>query len=103
MQGRILENRRVSQPDVTLYQLACGQLPFVGDSMAQLTYKIGKETHADIRTLNSQLPSGPAAVINRAMDENREQRYQRGDDMARDLGACLQPAPAKRHDIDIQS
>ena len=43
--------------------------------MAQLMYKIGNETPADIRTLNSQVPSGLAAVINRAMDKNRAQRH----------------------------
>ena len=38
---------------VTLYQMSCGQLPFQGDSMAQLMFKIANEPHADIRTHQS--------------------------------------------------
>jgi serine/threonine-protein kinase len=87
---------------VTLYQMACGQLPFVGDSMAQLMYKIGNEAQADIRTLNPEVPYGLAAVIDRAMNKDMAQRYQSGDEMARDLRACLQVTPGQSHDIDIQ-
>ena len=87
---------------VTLYQMASGQLPFVGDSMAQLMFKIGNEAQADIRSLNPEVPSGLAAVIDRAMQKDMAQRYQSGDEMARDLRACLQAAPAQRPDIDIQ-
>ncbi len=87
---------------VTLYQMACGQLPFVGDSMAQLMYKIGNEAQADIRTLNPQVPDALAAVIERAMHKDMAQRYQSGDEMARDLRASLQAAPAQHQDVDIQ-
>jgi serine/threonine-protein kinase len=87
---------------VTLYQMVCGQLPFVGDSMAQLMFKIANEAQADIRSMNPQVPDGLAAVIDRALSKDMEQRYQTGDEMARDLRDCMSQTPAQRPDVDIQ-
>ncbi|MCP2936417.1 protein kinase, partial [Salmonella enterica subsp. enterica serovar Typhimurium] len=36
---------------VMLFQLVCGKLPFEGDSMAQLMFRIANEPHPDIRDL----------------------------------------------------
>lgn len=45
---------------VMLFQLVCGQLPFTGESMAQLMFKIANEPHPDPRTINAQIPDvGP--------------------------------------------
>src|SRR5262245_11144779 len=46
---------------ITLYQMLCGQLPFDGDSMAQLMFKIANEAPIDIRSVNSGVPQGLAA------------------------------------------
>jgi len=74
---------------VTLYQLASGQLPFVGDSMAQLMFKIANEPHLDIRTVKPDLPDCLVAIIDRALVKDADQRYQTGGEMAKDLRACL--------------
>ncbi len=73
---------------VTLYQMACGQLPFGGDSMAQLMYKIANEPHPDIRTIRSDLPDCLVAIVDRALNKDPEQRYQTGAEMSRDLKTC---------------
>ena len=75
---------------VTLYQMACGRLPFEGDSMAQLMFKIANEPHADIRTHNPQLPACVAAIVNKALAKDPDQRYQDGEQMAKALRLCLQ-------------
>src|SRR3970282_1419507 len=49
---------------VTLYQLACGSLPFQGDSMTQLMFKIANEPPADILGINPTLPECLVAIIN---------------------------------------
>jgi len=77
---------------VTLYQMTCGRLPFVAASMGQLMSRIAKEAPPDIRGLNPRVPACLAAVIERALCKDAGQRYQRGDEMARDLRACLQQA-----------
>jgi serine/threonine-protein kinase len=79
---------------VTLYQMCCGQLPFSGESMAQLMFKIANEPHADILTVRPDVPSCLAAIIDRALCKSMDQRYQNGDEMARDLRDCMNASPA---------
>lgn len=74
---------------VTLYQMSCGKLPFEGDSMAQLMFRIANEQHPDIRSINPSLPPCLVAIIDKAMTKDADQRYQTGAEMARDLKACM--------------
>jgi serine/threonine-protein kinase len=73
---------------VTLYQLACGHLPFQGDSMAQLMFKIANEPHADILTFSPTLPQGLVDIVNRALSKEPDQRFQTGEELARAIKAC---------------
>jgi serine/threonine-protein kinase len=81
---------------VALYQMACGRLPFEGESMAQLMFRIANEAHADIRTHNSRLPARVAAIVNKALAKDPAQRYQDGEQMAKALRLCLQSLSAVR-------
>lgn len=74
---------------VTLYQMSCGKLPFEGDSMAQLMFRIANEAHPDIRTIDPKLPDCLVAIIDKAMTKDADARYQTGAEMARDLRACI--------------
>ena len=74
---------------VSLYQLVCGRLPFEGDSMAQLMFKIANEPPADIRSINPDLPECLVAIINKALAKQVEQRYQTGAEMAQALRQCM--------------
>lgn len=73
---------------VMLYQLTCGQLPFVGQSLGQLMSRIANETCPDVRAVNPQVPEVLAAVIEQAMRKDAAQRFQSGDEMARALRLC---------------
>ena len=46
-----------------------GRLPFVGDSMAQLMFKIANEEAADVRTINPAIPEGLWEVLKRAIEK----------------------------------
>jgi CHASE2 domain-containing sensor protein/tetratricopeptide (TPR) repeat protein len=81
---------------VTLYQLTCGKLPFTGESMAQLMFKIANEQHADVRTHNAALPESLSAVVNKALAKDPNQRYQDGEQMAKALRQCLEGLSAAR-------
>ena len=72
----------------SLYQLACGKLPFEGDSMAQLMYRIANEPHTDILTIRTDLPSCLAAIINKSLAKQVEDRYANGAEMAEALRQC---------------
>ncbi|HUL40796.1 MAG TPA: serine/threonine-protein kinase [Burkholderiales bacterium] len=74
---------------VSLYQLTCGRLPFEGDSMAQLMFKIANEPPADIRGINPDLPECLIAIINKALAKQVEERYQTGAEMAQALKQCM--------------
>ncbi len=74
---------------VMLFQMACGKLPFEGESMAQLMFKIANEPHPHIREFNPQVPECLAAIIDRALAKDNGQRYQTGAEMAADLRACM--------------
>ncbi len=74
---------------VTLYQMACGHLPFQGDSMAQLMFKIANEPHADILTYNPTLSPSVVDIVNKSLAKQPEERYQTGAEMAEAIKACL--------------
>ena len=73
---------------VSLYQLACGKLPFEGDSMAQLMYRIANEPHTDILSVKPDLPPCLVAIINRSLAKQIENRYANGTEMAAALRQC---------------
>jgi serine/threonine-protein kinase len=81
---------------VTLYQLLCGRLPFEGDSMAQLMFRIANEAHPDIRTYIRGAPEPLVAIINKSLCKDIEQRYQTGSEMAQDLRLCIDQLKAAR-------
>lgn len=73
---------------VMLFQMVCGKLPFEGDSMAQLMFRIANEQHPDIRDLRPDVPDCLSAIIDRALAKDADARYQSGNDMAADLRTC---------------
>lgn len=82
---------------VSLYQLTCGKLPFEGDSMAQLMFKITNEPPTDILSINPDLPECVVAIINKALAKQVEERYQTGAEMAQALRQCM----ASQEMVDI--
>jgi serine/threonine protein kinase len=73
---------------VTLYQMVCGKLPFEGDSMAQLMYRIANEPHTDILTIQPDVPPCVVVIIDKALSKKREDRYQTGQEMAEAVRQC---------------
>jgi len=72
----------------SLYQLACGKLPFEGDSMAQLMYRIANEPHADILSIRPDLPPCLVTIVNKSLAKQIEDRYANGAEMAEALRRC---------------
>ena len=73
---------------VSLYQMVCGKLPFAGDSMAQLMFRIANEPHTDILSIRPDVPPCVVAVINKALAKNVAERYQTGNEMAEAIRQC---------------
>jgi serine/threonine-protein kinase len=74
---------------VMLFQLLTGKLPFSGDSMAQLMFKIANESAPDVRTLRAELPQELARVVALSLVKRPEARYQEGNCFAADLLALI--------------
>jgi len=89
---------------VTLYQLLSGKLPFEGESMAQLMYKIANEPPADILAANPSVSPGLGAFLARALTKDPDQRYATGTEFAAALRAAAaeEPAMASAGGVDIE-
>jgi serine/threonine protein kinase len=70
---------------VMLFQMLAGVLPFRGDSMAELMYKIANEEAPDIRIIRKELSARLAEVVALSLAKQPELRYQDGDRFAADL------------------
>ncbi|MBX9817521.1 MAG: CHASE2 domain-containing protein [Burkholderiaceae bacterium] len=80
---------------VMLFQLLTGVLPFRGDSMAELMFKIANEEASDVRVIRSELPEALASIVALMLHKRPELRYQDGAQVAHDLrGAMLVAATA---------
>jgi serine/threonine-protein kinase len=77
---------------VMLYQMSTGQLPFTGDSMATLMFKIANEQHAGVTTVNPALPQCLSDIIDRMLEKDIEKRYARGAEIAADIRRCMEQA-----------
>lgn len=75
---------------VTMYQMLAGELPFIGDSLASLMYKITNEKHPDIRMFRPDLPSCVSKIINKALHKDIERRFQSGQKMAESMRRCYE-------------
>jgi serine/threonine-protein kinase len=74
---------------VSLYQMLSGQLPFQGESMAQLMFKIANENPVDILSVNPNVPPALVAFLDRAMSKNPDERFQTGEEFAGALRAAM--------------
>ncbi|HID49164.1 MAG TPA: serine/threonine protein kinase, partial [Chromatiales bacterium] len=81
---------------VTMYQLLCGELPFIADSLATLMYKIANEKHPDIRMFRPELPACVSQIINKALRKKAEDRFQTGTQMAKALTRCRERVVGKK-------
>ncbi|MCP5145614.1 MAG: CHASE2 domain-containing protein [Gammaproteobacteria bacterium] len=83
---------------VMLYQMLTGKLPFKGDSMATLMYKIANEPHQDLQELRPELAKQRPClrdVINKALQKDVTLRYQTGEELARDIQNCAKQVGSK--------
>ncbi len=76
-----------------LFQMLAGVLPFRGDSMAELMYKIANEEAPDIRIIRPELPETLANLVALSMAKRPETRYQDGDTFAAELRSVLAGIP----------
>jgi serine/threonine protein kinase/Tol biopolymer transport system component len=75
---------------LVLYETATGQRAFAGDTGPELEQAILTKTPRPARELNPELPAGFEAMIGRALEKDREARYQSASEMRSALEALQQ-------------
>ena len=77
---------------VVMYEMMTGQLPFRGDVDAATLYAIRSEPHTPLREAKPDVPEACAAVVERCLAKNPDDRYPNVEallaDMVRAANAC---------------
>lgn len=75
---------------VVLFEMLTGEKPFQSDNAATLMFQIAKEPHPSILKIRPDLPTTCEVIIDRALQKDAAQRYQRAAEMAQALRTCVQ-------------
>lgn len=70
---------------VIIYEMVTDRVPFKGDSAMSVALKHKTEAPTIPRELNAQVPESLSRLILKCMEKDREQRYQRAEDVLSDL------------------
>lgn len=70
---------------VVLYEMFAGKPPFRGEHMAALMYSIANEEPAPLARFNEQVTDELQHIVSKALEKDRDDRYQHVDDMLADL------------------
>lgn len=74
---------------VVLFEMLCGLKPFEGQDMTSLMYKIAKEKHPPIKSINPRIPAIIDKIIDKALAKEVEKRYQKAGQMAEHLNLVI--------------
>ena len=77
---------------VVLYQMITGELPFRGDYEPAIVYSILNEEPQDINSIRKGVPTELERITTKAMAKDRNQRYQRVEEMLADLTSLKETA-----------
>ncbi len=88
--GRKVDGRSdIFSLGVVLFELLTGRKPFTADDMTSLMYKIAKERHPSVRSINPKIPTVVEKIIDKALEKDLEKRYQNASQMAEQLRAVV--------------
>ncbi len=88
-----------------LFEMCVGKTPFGGKTIAVTFDEIFNKRQDSVSQLNSRVPSGLEAIINKSLEKDPDQRYQSAAELLAALQAVGPDAPAAidEHRIDLQA
>ncbi|NVM20314.1 MAG: CHASE2 domain-containing protein [Desulfobacterales bacterium] len=84
---------------VVLFELLAGERPFSGDNLATLMHQIVNVPHTDPKKMSPRIVKPLGTIINKALEKDREKRYQKASQLAahlRELNKAINAVIAKR-------
>ena len=81
---------------VVLYEMATGQQPFQGNTTAVVFHSILSQTQPPLTGQRSALPGQLDAIINKALEKDRDVRYQHTSELQADLKRLKRDIDARR-------
>lgn len=81
---------------VILYEMLAGELPFAGDTKSDVMAAVLRGEHAPLNDCLPDLPAAVQAIVARALQKNRAERYQTAPEFLIDLTAV-------RDDFDLSA
>ena len=82
---------------VLLYEIATGALPFRGDTSGMIFEAVLNRAPVPPIRLNPDVPSELERIINRALEKDRDLRYQHASDMRAELQRLKRDTDSSRH------
>ena len=79
---------------VVLYEMATGKKPFTGSNVVTTLHAVIHTKPASPLSLNPELPTALGDIIGRAMEKDRDKRYQNASEMKEDLQRLKKEAEA---------
>jgi serine/threonine-protein kinase len=80
---------------VVLYEMLTNQVPFDGDSLSSIMYKVVNEQACDPRDSNEHVSAGLTAVLARCLAKDPAERFQSALELARVLRAISEDDPVE--------
>jgi serine/threonine protein kinase len=85
---------------LVLYEMAAGRRAFSGETAQAVRDSIVHQLHAGVRVLNSRIPAGLEAIINAALEKDRERRCQSAAEIRASLERLRRDTDSGRSAVD---